>query len=767
MPPALSETRSDLEMQAPVRSSSLRDKGEGSSTHHHDQLGQSTPTAPDIPSAPATFTKAPPPAPVSAIDDTNPEELSQQGEMADSTPPSGSDPDRNNENAVNPDASVAVHLASDDDAPITIAFVDVSYTVQVPVRKLTFKEKIKGITCRGLPKPEMQDKVLLKNVSGVIRPGTLTALMGPSGAGKSTLLDVLAGRKTSGVIQGDLLYNNKPMTKELHRIIGYVEQTDTLLGALTVRELLMYTARLRLPSSTTHEQRTDRVDYVINVLGLQRCADSVIGSATIRGISGGQAKRVNIGIELITDCRVLFLDEPTTGLDSATSYEVMSAVRKIADRGRSIICTIHQPSEDVFNLFDRLLLLVKGEVVYLGSIPNTVPYFEKLGFKFVPGSNPADYIIAVTGPGTGQHARTVEGPEVSAGFFADEYRRSNLAEQRLISARQTAAASAVDASQKEHEPVRFVNSAWHNFVVLLERFWWEKCRDKYYLSARFLRIVFLNIVLGTLFSNQPHTSAGVYNMVSILQFSVQVFAFGALAFIGFSLMSRPFFLRERHAATYQVSSWYWANVISDMPFNLLQVLLWSVVLYWSTGLKSTAGAFFTFVLFLLVLTDAALAMSQAIAAGSADFESANIAIFPIILLSFLFSGFYVQKPLIPDYFIWAYVISFLNYALNGLAINNFQGQNDYTQTSDCYACFVPTTPCQDIVVNLNGTTVCCVSSTTVSYPFPPDDILSAWGFGPESLNDNLWINFLALSVFWIFWRILAYLVMRFKIYDKR
>lgn len=287
------------------------------------------------------------------------------------------------------------------DAPVTLTFIGLNYIIERPMRKLSCWDKVSGLSLRGTPNVEMERVYLIRDATGAVSPNTMTALMGPSGAGKSTLLDLLAGRKTTGTVEGQILFNGVPRTPSLKRTIGYVEQTDMLLGTVTVRELLMYTARFKLPATLRKAELQRRVQEVIEELDLGSCADSTIGTAQVRGISGGQAKRVNIGIELITQPRVLFLDEPTTGLDSATAHDVMSICRQIANRGRTLLVTIHQPSTDVFLLFNRLLLLVKGEIVYFDDAQSAVGYFERLGFRRnARDMNPAEFI------GTPAQART-------------------------------------------------------------------------------------------------------------------------------------------------------------------------------------------------------------------------------------------------------------------------------------------------------------------------------------------------------------------------
>jgi ATP-binding cassette, subfamily G (WHITE), member 2 len=216
--------------------------------------------------------------------------------------------------------------------------------------------------------------------------------MGPSGCGKTTLLDILAGRKTVGRLEGELLYGGvSPSRTFLRRYTGYVEQFDTLVDTLTVEEMLMYTAELKLPPTVTREEKQRRVDQLIERLGLGVCRNTRIGSPLQRGISGGQAKRVNIGIALITEPRVLFLDEPTTGLDSFTSHEIVKVVRDVSEAGVTVCATIHSPTEGSFKLFDMLILMLQGKIVYLGHAGHlAVDFFasSKLAFReFVPGED--------------------------------------------------------------------------------------------------------------------------------------------------------------------------------------------------------------------------------------------------------------------------------------------------------------------------------------------------------------------------------------------
>lgn len=226
---------------------------------------------------------------------------------------------------------------------------------------------------------------LLDNVSGYAKPGEMLAIMGPSGSGKSTLLDTLSGRKTVGNIRGTIKFGGfKPTQAFVRRYLGYVVQgDDTLLSLLTVEEMLRYTAELKLERSVSAEEKQEAVDGVIEVLGLSTCRHVQIGDRVVRGVSGGQAKRVSIGIALISNPRVLFLDEPTSGLDSFTANEVVSVVKSLATRGITVCATIHSPTPYAFGLFDSLLLLGSGRTMYFGPAQGAVAFVRKASSGFI------------------------------------------------------------------------------------------------------------------------------------------------------------------------------------------------------------------------------------------------------------------------------------------------------------------------------------------------------------------------------------------------
>ncbi|CAN1158292.1 ABC transporter G family member 15 [Linum perenne] len=234
---------------------------------------------------------------------------------------------------------------------------------------------------------------LLYRLNGYAEPGRIKAVMGPSGSGKTTLLDALAGRLPGNVVMtGNILLNGKKKRLN-YGGVGYVRQENTLLGTLTVRETITYSVCLRLPSILTKEEIDEIVEGTLMEMGLQDCADRYIGNWHLRGISGGEKKRLSIALEILTKPQLLFLDEPTTGLDSASAFFVVQTLRNIALDGRTVICSIHQPSSEVFALFDELHLLSGGETVYSGEARMATEFFAQAGFPCPIRRNPSDHFL--------------------------------------------------------------------------------------------------------------------------------------------------------------------------------------------------------------------------------------------------------------------------------------------------------------------------------------------------------------------------------------
>ncbi|KAM0055718.1 putative ABC-type maltose transporter [Helianthus debilis subsp. tardiflorus] len=278
-----------------------------------------------------------------------------------------------------------LYFVHESSRPITLRFEDLAYAI-----KSQSGEDHNHSTQNS---NSNSTRTLLNGVSGVVRPGEMLAMLGPSGSGKTTLITALAGR-LPGKILGSITYSGQPFTNSIKRKTGFVAQDDVLYPHLTVIETLSYAALLRLPKNLTREEKIQQAEIIITELGLTTCRDSIVGGPLIRGVSGGERKRVSIGQEMLVNPSLLLLDEPTSGLDSTTALRIIATLKGLARGGRSVVTTIHQPSSRLYWMFDKVVVLSDGCPIYSGQTGQVMEYFSSIGhvpgFNFV---NPADFLL--------------------------------------------------------------------------------------------------------------------------------------------------------------------------------------------------------------------------------------------------------------------------------------------------------------------------------------------------------------------------------------
>jgi ABC-type multidrug transport system ATPase subunit len=306
----------------------------------------------------------------------------------------------------------------------------------------------------------------------MVLPGEMCAIMGSSGAGKTTLLNILSQRKRASDYSGRIYYNG---VLGVMPPFGYVTQEDVHMGVLTVRESLTFAANLRLSEAWSAQEKAKRVQRVLALLILQHVANNTVGEALSHGISGGELKRLSIGVELLHFPGLMFLDEPTTGLDSSTSMEVLSALRNLANQHRTIVMTLHQPSQDIFQLFDRVLIMAEARVVYFGGVQNCADFYTQSPYKFAfpTTMDPAEFMIAVAG----SRLQAADGRVVSAGELAAHYRTTPSCNALRESVRHLIATYAQNTASTPHpskDPAIAVENAPHlsfryQLQILLER----------------------------------------------------------------------------------------------------------------------------------------------------------------------------------------------------------------------------------------------------------------------------------------------------------
>ncbi|KAH9560799.1 hypothetical protein CY35_06G126700 [Sphagnum magellanicum] len=547
--------------------------------------------------------------------------------------------------------------------PLSLTFHNVCYYVDMP----------KAMKGEGVTSDKLQ---LLRNISGAFRPGVLTALVGVSGAGKTTLMDVLAGRKTGGYIEGDIRVSGYPKKQETFaRISGYVEQTDIHSPQVTVEESLRYSSWLRLPKEVDRATRETFVNEVMDLVELTTLRKALVGLPGRTGLSTEQRKRLTIAVELVANPSIIFMDEPTSGLDARAAAIVMRTVRNTVDMGRTVVCTIHQPSIDVFEAFDELLLMKRGgEMIYAGLLglrsKYLVDYFQAI--DGVPpireGYNPATWMLEVTTPAA----------EIRIGHdFADIYRNSDLYQTHYCfdNCRRTEAViKELSVPAPGSHDLEFSSQFSRSFLTQVQAALWKQevsyWRNPYYNAVRFFFSTVCALIFGTAFWNlgsKRGTQQDIFNVMGAL--------YATVIFLGITNAStvqpivaveRSVFYRERAAGMYAPMPYAIAQGLVEIPYILAQAIIYSTITYAMINFQWTAAKFFWYLLFMF-LTFCYFAFYGMMAIGLTPSQqlAAIISSFFYSLWN-LFCGFLIPVTRIPPWWKWYYYLSPMAWTLYGL-----------------------------------------------------------------------------------------------------
>ena len=557
---------------------------------------------------------------------------------------------------------------------------------------------------------------ILDGVTGAAGPchevanAGIFAILGPSGAGKSTLLDILAGRKGAGyVVRGNVELDGVAMTpRALRRASGYVPQDDVLPGTSTVWEYLMFHAELRLPRATTRAQRRRRVRLTLDALGLVRLADAPIGDQFQRGLSGGEKRRVSIAAELITQPGVLFLDEPTTGLDSSNASKVVDILAGLAAAGVTAVLSIHQPRPDIFRLLSRVLVLSgAGQMVYSGPSALAQAHFASMGHAPPDGVHIADYMLD-----TVLRAPPEEVSRMVASFRSSEVQGANalLAERvRLqLSFRQQAPAAPMTR--------KYVAGFWLQLRVLCGRLLRNAYRHPFLFWLHFVATLVVALCIGAVFRHAGVDTGGIQDRLGALFFMLLYLSFISLGSLPVWHEERLLFARERAAGAYGANAYFTAVVLFDiLPLRVLPPFFF-VASYVLIGLR--AGCWVCLARYALVLVLSSITASSlcmAIGSFSPSNAVANVCGSIALLSAALFGGFLVQRDALPAGWRWMAALSPINYAFEALAINEFHGVDGFAFTSRV---------APDARVNVNGDQVLSTFGFQTSWSAFADDVRS-------------------------------------------
>ncbi|KAG4906595.1 hypothetical protein AAZX31_20G035700 [Glycine max] len=565
---------------------------------------------------------------------------------------------------------------------------------------------------------------ILKSVSFIARSSEIVAVVGPSGTGKSTLLRIIAGRvKDEGFNPKSVSINDQPMTTpvQLRKICGFVAQEDNLLPMLTVKETLLFSAKFRLKEMTPKDREL-RVESLLQELGLFHVADSFVGDEENRGISGGERKRVSIGVDMIHNPPILLLDEPTSGLDSTSALQVIELLSSIVKaKQRTVVLSIHQPSYRILQYISKFLILSHGSVVHNGSLEQLEETISKLGFQIPTQLNALEFSMEI-----------IRGLEDSS----SKYDTCSIEEMEPIPNLMWPEEEncEVQIVQSQCNKGSFGSLFYANLIEILflcSRFWKIIYRTKQLFLARTMQAIVGGFGLGSVYIKIRRDEGGVAERLGLFAFSLSFLLSSTVEALPIYLQERSVLMKEASRGAYRISSYMIANTFVFLPFLFVVSILFAVPVYWLVGLNPSLSAFtfFTFVVWLIVLMASSLVLF--LSAVSPDFISGNSLICTVLGAFFLFSGYFIPKESIPKYWIFMYYVSLYRYPLDALLTNEY-----WNVRSECFSHQIEGSQC--LITGF--------------------DVLKSRGLE----RDNRWMNVGIMLGFFVLYRVLCWIILARK-----
>ena len=467
-------------------------------------------------------------------------------------------------------------------------------------------------------------KRILQDVDANMPNGSLTAIIGGSGSGKTSMLNALSHRLKSARLKqsGTVLYNGNPKLSSIRS--AYVMQQDVLLPTLTVRETLAYAAELRLPPPTTAAERHQIVEDVILELGLKECANTRIGNNIHKGCSGGEKRRTSLGVQLLSNPSVLFLDEVTTGLDATSAFQLIRTLKMLSSKGRTVVVTIHQPRSEIWGLFDHLLLLSGGSPLYSGAAAECLDYFSGQGYSLPIFVNPAEFLIDLaavdirTKELEASSAARVEALKRAWREFSLNKSSKLYEDKRLYS----------EIPNIPHSDIDNRRSAviGREIKVLTARTFKMTYRDPMGMAGSLLEAVTMGIINGLIFLQLDGSLAGIRSREGALYTAAALQGYLILLFETYRLtVDIELFDRERSEGVVSVSGFLISRrlarfLVEDIPVPFV----FSVIFYFMVGFRPEAGQFFTFFAISVLMQYIAVTFAMTCVSVSRNFAGASL-----------------------------------------------------------------------------------------------------------------------------------------------
>ncbi|KAK6228094.1 ABC transporter-like [Theobroma cacao] len=572
--------------------------------------------------------------------------------------------------------------------PFVLSFNNLSYSVKVS-RKMALpgflRQRTSSAASSGNPLAAdryfNKTKTLLNDISGEARDGEILAVLGASGSGKSTLIDALANRIAKGSLQGNVTLNGEVLESRMLKVISaYVMQDDLLYPMLTVEETLMFAAEFRLPRTLSKSKKKMRVQALIDQLGLRNAAKTVIGDEGHRGVSGGERRRVSIGIDIIHDPIILFLDEPTSGLDSTSAFMVVKVLQRIAQSGSIVIMSVHQPSYRILGLLDRLIFLSRGQTVYSGS-PTSLPlYFSEFGHPIPENENRTEFALDLIRELEGSPGGTKSLVEFNKSWqntkhpIYTEPDRLGLSLKDAISASisrgKLVSGASNDVTSTSMVP-RFANPFWKEMVVLSNRSILNSRRMPELFGTRFGAVMVTGFILATVFWRLDNSPKGVQERIGFFAFAMSTTFYTCANALPDFLQERYIFMRETAYNAYRRLSYVISNALVALPGLIFLSLAFAATTFWAVGLD---GGFSGFLFYFLIMFGSFWSGCSFVTflSGVVPHVMLGYTIVVAILAYFLlFSGFFINRDRIPAYWIWFHYLSLIKYPYEAVLQNEF------------------------------------------------------------------------------------------------
>uniref|UniRef100_A0A3B3TQS7 ATP-binding cassette sub-family G member 8 n=1 Tax=Poecilia latipinna TaxID=48699 RepID=A0A3B3TQS7_9TELE len=516
----------------------------------------------------------------------------------------------------------------------------------------------------------------INNLSLRVRSGQMLAVIGSSGCGKTSLLDIITCRDEGGrMTSGHVLINGKPNTPQLvKKSIAHVRQDDRLLPHLTVRETLCFVAKLRLPSHFSQAQRDQRVDDVIAELRLRQCAHTRVGNDYVRGVSGGERRRVSIAVQLLWNPGILILDEPTSGLDSFTAHNLVITLSRLAKGNRLILLSVHQPRSDIFQLFDLVVLLSSGSAVYFGAARDMVPYFTALGHPCPRYCNPSDFYVDL----------------ISIDRRSPEREAECLERSRLLSEQFKEKVQDIDDHMwKPAETKEVVNISrdrnelpgeLQQFTTLIRRHMYNDFRDLVSLLVRGFESLLMSLLVGCLYYGAGEERLNIQDTVALLYMIGALTPFAVvLDVIAKCHTERAMLYHELEDGMYSVTSYFFAKVLGELPEHCVFTLVYGLPIYWLAGLNQAPDRFLLFFLLVWLMVYGSRAMALFVAAALPTLQTSAFMGNALFTVFYLTGGFVISLENMWLVASWLSYASFMRWGFDGMLQVQFRG-NKYPVT---------------------------------------------------------------------------------------